>query len=111
MRNKSNDRARQFMPFDSLKGFKEAIKNKEKIIVAKKELSEDSEKNLEYKIKQIQKGMIIKVIYYEKDHYVAVEGMVSSLDIEEKKVMIVKTLIFFKDIYDITGETIMDLED
>ena len=40
-------RAKQFMPFDALKGYKEAIKEKQKVIVEKKELSEDgTKKNL-----------------------------------------------------------------
>ena len=33
------DRAKQFMPFDALKGFREALKEKEKVTVPKIELS------------------------------------------------------------------------
>ena len=36
-----SDRARQFLPFDALKGFKEAIKERQKIKVEKIELSEE----------------------------------------------------------------------
>ena len=36
------ERAKQFMPFDALKGFKEAIKEKENIIVDKIALCEDA---------------------------------------------------------------------
>ena len=34
-------RAKQFMPFDALRGLKEAIAAKEKIPIPKKELAED----------------------------------------------------------------------
>ena len=46
------------MPFDALKGYKEAIKAKQKIKVSKKELSEDDINELSYKINQIKKHMI-----------------------------------------------------
>ena len=39
----NNDRAKQFMPFDALKGFKEEINKRKRVIVAKRELSEDFE--------------------------------------------------------------------
>ena len=51
----NNLRAKQFMPFDALKGYKEAIKEKQKIVVRKKELSDDELELLSIKIKQIKK--------------------------------------------------------
>ena len=54
MVNKS-DRPRQFMPFDALKGYKEAIKEKQKVIVEKKELSEDDAIMLSRKLNEIKK--------------------------------------------------------
>ena len=45
-----SDRARQFLPFDALKGFKEAIKKREKIKVDKIEISEDLAVELSYKL-------------------------------------------------------------
>ena len=50
-----SDRARQFLPFDALKGFKEAIKKREKIKVDKIEISEDLAVELSYKLSQIEK--------------------------------------------------------
>ena len=44
----NNKRAEQFLPFDALKGFKEEIKNREKVLVDKIILSEESEKKLNY---------------------------------------------------------------
>ena len=53
-----SDRARQFLPFDALKGFKQAIKEREKIKVDKIELSEEMANVISYKLRQIKKGMI-----------------------------------------------------
>ena len=58
------DRARQFLPFDALKGYKEAIMSKRKVVLTKKELSEDEAENLSYKFNQIKIGMMIKVIFH-----------------------------------------------
>ena len=97
MVNKS-DRARQFMPFDALKGYKEAIKEKQKIIVEKKELSEDDAIMLSRKLNEIKKGDMIKVIYYLDSQYICIEGMLSKINIDERYLMIVKTKIPFIDI-------------
>ena len=97
MVNKS-DRARQFMPFDALKGYKEAIKEKQKIIVEKKELSEDDAIILSRKLNEIKKGDMIKVIYYLDSQYICIEGMLSKINIDERYLMIVKTKIPFIDI-------------
>jgi len=105
----NSDRARQFMPFDALKGLKEEIRKREKIKVPKKELSPDGVEMLEYKLQQVKKGMMIKVIYFANNEYLALEGMVSNIDIIEHKITIVKQAIPIKDIYDITGEDIKEI--
>ena len=108
--NKKADRARQFLPFDALKGYKEAIKEKQIKIVNKKDLSEDDAKMLDYKLNQVQVGMMIKVIYYLENNYVSLEGMVSKIDKENNVLMIVKNKINIKDIISITGELIKEYE-
>ena len=77
---KKADRARQFLPFDALKGYKEAIVEKQRVIVSKKDLSEDDAKILDYKLNQVDVGMMINVIYYCENNYVLLEGMVSKID-------------------------------
>lgn len=97
MVNKS-DRARQFMPFDALKGYKEAIKEKQKVVVEKVELSEDDAIALSRKLNEIKKGDMIKVIYYLDSEYICLEGMLSKINIDERYLMIVKTKVPFIDI-------------
>ena len=106
---KNSDRARQFMPYDALKGFKEEIRKIEKIKVPKKELSPDGVEMLEYKLQQVKKGMMIKVIYFSNNEYLVLEGMVSKIDTIEHTLTIVKKIIPIKDIYDITGEEIKEI--
>ena len=98
------DRAKQFMPFAALKGYPEALRKKEKIIVEKIELTEDYEQLLDEKLKQVCLRDIITVIYFCRNEYVKVTGMVSRLDRTARIIQIVNTKIPFDDIYDIIPE-------
>ena len=103
-----SDRARQFLPFDALKGFKEAIKERQKIKVDKIELSEEMAVELSYKLNQVKKGMIIKVVHYDNEEYIETFGMVSEFNETFSYLVIVKTKIFFENILNIESETIKD---
>nr|WP_167958523.1 YolD-like family protein [Anaerosporobacter faecicola] len=97
------ERAKQFMPFDALKGFREALREKEKIIVPKVELSDYAKSILDEKLHQVQKNDMITVIYFEQGVYLKVTGLVSRLDTTSRTIKIVNTKISFDDIYDIQG--------
>ncbi len=94
-------RAAQFLPFKAVAGLDEAIAAKEKIIVPKIELSEDSLRELDKKMHMIEKGMIISVIYFYKDEYLKITGMVARLDETARLLQIVNTKIDFDDILDV----------
>lgn len=98
------DRAKQFMPFAALKGYEEALREKEKVIVTKVELSEERTAELNQQLHQIKKNDILTVVYFSKDAYLQVHGMVSRLDIEARILKVVNTKISFEDIYDIRIE-------
>ena len=51
-------RAQIFQSFDALKGFREILNEQERVIVQKKELSEDDLNQLDYIIHQIKVGMM-----------------------------------------------------
>ena len=104
------ERARQFLPFDALKGFKKAIKEREKIVVLKKDLSSDMEEFLSYKLNQLRQGIIVKCIYYENNEYIVLEGYVSKVDFVYRFVDIVEKRIYFDDIYDVSSNDINDIE-
>lgn len=98
------NRAKQFVPFAALKGYEEALRAKEKIVVEKIELSEEKKAELDKKLHQISKNDIIKVVYFLKDEYIQMEGMVSRLDTDARILKVVNTKIPFDDIYEIEGE-------
>lgn len=96
-----SDRARQFLPFDALKGFKDLIKEVERVKVNKKELTEENIEKLSKTILSLEKGMMVKVIYFEQDEYLKLEGIVSKIDITNRFIMIVKKRISLDDIFEI----------
>lgn len=95
------DRAKQFMPFAALKGLPDALAQKEKIIVPKKELSDEYKEELDRTLLQIQQKDIITVVYFHEDNYVRLTGMVSRIDKDAGYIMVVHTKIAFSDIVEL----------
>lgn len=95
------ERAKQFMPFAALKGLPDALAQKEKIIVPKKELSDEYKEELDRILLQIQKKDIITVVYFHEDNYVRLTGMVSQIDKNAGYIMVVNTRIAFSDIVEL----------
>ena len=98
------ERAKQFLPFDALKGFYRMIKKTEFIDEGKKELIDDGVKMLEEKLNQLKKGMMVKIIFFDNNHYELKEGLISRLDKTFNTITIVKDTIAISDIYDIYFE-------
>lgn len=95
------DRAKQFMPFAALKGFQEMLKEKERIVVPRMELSEEQKEELDRKLQMLKLNDIVTVVYFHDGEYVKVKGMVSRIDVSSKTVKIVNVKIRFEDIADI----------
>ena len=96
-----SDRARQFLPFDALKGYKELIKEQERIKVSKKELTDDDAVYLSNVLNSLKKGMMVEVIYFENDEYIKVIGMVSRIDLVNRYIFVVKKQLLLDNIWNI----------
>lgn len=84
------DRAKQFLPFDALKGLQEALREKEIEYEEKIELSEESLTELENKFNKIEKGSYVKIRYYKNRQYIDTDGVVTNIDYTRKKIQIDK---------------------
>lgn len=96
------DRAKQFAPFDALKGLHEAlsVKEYEHERISKGELSEEKANELSKILINLEKDEILTVSYFKEGHNCTISGK-SDLDIENKIIKIDKTLINLDDIIDI----------
>ena len=83
-------RARQFLPFDALKGLQEALREKEIEYEEKKELSEDTLNELNNKFNQIDNGSFVKITFYKNGKYSEIKGRVTNIDYIKKKIQINK---------------------
>ena len=85
-------RAKQFLPFDALKGFSEALREKEIEYEEKRDLSEESLVELNDKFNQIEKGRYVKIKYYKNGRYIDLEGIITNIDYIKKKIQINKDI-------------------
>ncbi|MBE7059513.1 MAG: YolD-like family protein [Ruminococcaceae bacterium] len=95
------ERAKQFAPFSPLSGLGKALREREKIYVAKAELSLERAEELSKKLAETEKGMYIKLVYYSEGDYISCEGLVSRIDKIGRSLTVVKNKIAFDDIYEI----------
>ena len=84
------ERAKQFLPFDALEGFKEALKEKEKQYEEKRELSEERLNELQNIFNKIEKESKIKIKYYKDSRYIERAGKITNIDYIKKKIQINK---------------------
>ena len=97
------NRAKLFIAYYALKGFKEMIHEKDKTIVRieKRILSEDQLFELNWKIQSIKEGGIISLIYYNQDEYILKTGYVAKNDLEKRTIQVVDQIIKYEDIYEL----------
>lgn len=96
------DRARQFLPFDALKGFRESLDKTEMMLENKKILSCDSEEELNNKFLTLNIGNRVLVKYYYQFDYIETYGMIKKIDTIYKRLYLNNCNISFDDIIDIT---------
>ncbi len=95
------DRAKQFAPFSPLRGLHEALKQMERVVVPKAELSEERAEELNRALLQIQKGDMVTAVYYSEGEYVKITGKVARLSIDEKFLQVVDKKIHLENLYTI----------
>lgn len=96
------ERAKQFAPFSPLRGLHEALKQMERVVVPKAELSEERAEELNRMLLHIETGDMVTAVYYSEGEYVKVTGKVARLNIDEKFLQVVDTKILFEDLYSLT---------
>ena len=96
-------RAKQFMPFKALTGLDEALAEREKMIVPKKELSEYMIEELNRKLCSLEKGQIVTIVYYGmyEQNYKQLTGPVEKIDTYWKSVQLGNVQIHFSEIAEI----------
>ena len=95
------ERAKQFMPFSPLKGYDELLMKRTLVKSDKIEISEEKAKEINDILSVIKKKDLINIVYYDKNSYKELKGLVSNIDDVDKIIKVIKTQINFDDIYSI----------
>ncbi|MBE6139627.1 MAG: YolD-like family protein [Firmicutes bacterium] len=95
------DRAKQFLPFDALSGFRDYLNNAEKIKQEKKVLSDDIENYINNELSKLKKGDSVIIKYYYGIEYLEISGVIKKIDNVEKCIFLLNSKIDFEDILDI----------
>lgn len=95
------DRAVQFMPFDALNGFREALEQVEKFTEDKKEFCDDYFDNLNIKINSLKVGDKVLIKHYYELEYIETISVIKRIDKVYKKIYLVNSIIEIDDIIDI----------
>jgi hypothetical protein len=92
------ERAKQFLPFDSLKGLQIALREKEVEYVDKMELSDEQKEDISEKLQLLGNGENISITYYFNMKYNKIEGRVLYVNPIKKVINVSKIEIPFVNI-------------
>lgn len=97
-------RAKQFMPFDAMKGLQEALRDREErhSRVERHEISEEDQEANSIVLSKISNGSKVRISYYCHFHDVVRSGTVTGLSYAYRFLKMDEEKIFFDDIYNIT---------
>ena len=93
------DRAKQFLPFNGLRGYVEMIGEAHREREARRDLSEARAARLNEEIGEMEKGDYVRVVRYDRDHYTECEGEVEQIDFVYRKLTVGGTRIRFSDLW------------
>lgn len=96
------ERAKQFMPFDAMKGLKEALLDREErhSRVDKHGVSEETQEKLSKLLKRADRGMRVWISHYYCFHDVEQKGTITKIDKVYRVLWLGELKVFFDNIYD-----------
>ncbi len=96
------DRAKQFLPFDALKGLKEELKKREEKLLfeEKRIISEEKTANINETLLTLKNGDNCTIDYYSNGKYLKICGKIKIMK-NIKQIKIADIIINFTDIYEI----------
>lgn len=97
------ERAKQFAPFDAMKGLGEALRDREErhSRVEKHGIPEETAAENSRTVMKLRRGMKVRVSYYRAFHDAAAEGVLSDVNFDIRRLTVGEEQIWFDDIYTI----------
>lgn len=95
------DRAKQFMPFAALKGYEEALRQRENSPQPRITMGEDQAEELDRKLRSLSVGNGVRVRHYRGRCYAISEGTVNGIMYDKGKLRVGKEDIKYSDIIEL----------
>ncbi len=97
------DRAKQFLPFDALKGLREELLRRERMRtrVERAVLSETQQKEISDALSTLKKGSSAEITHYIGGNYVTDVYVVKSIDVNVGFIQTTTSKIYFDDLYSV----------
>ena len=92
------DRAKQFMPFAALKGYEEALRQREDRPQPRIILGEDGAEEMDRKLRRLTVGYRVRIRHYRRRCYVVSEGIVNGIMYYRGQLRVGKEDIKYEDI-------------
>lgn len=95
------ERAKQFAPFDALRGLREALERKEWEHERQErgEVSEEQTAEIETALVKLKRGDRVRALFFDNGYYVTVDGQVTKLDLTFRYIVVGDGKIPFGDLY------------
>ncbi len=97
----ASDRAKQFMPFASLRGYGDMVKEQSRPREVRRELDDDEILLIEERLARLKKHMTVTVTYYDTDHYETLRGPLTLIDTVMRTLRVSQKYIAFEDLAEI----------
>lgn len=97
------ERAKQFMPFDALKGLQEELRKREerRLMVEKKELCDEEISLINDVLTRLKKGDGLEIVFYRNGRYLRLSDRLKKINTTYKYIQTESDTIYFDDVLEI----------
>lgn len=97
------ERAKQFMPFDALKGLQEELRKREerRLMVEKKELCDEEISLINDVLTRLKKGDELEIVFYRNGRYLRLSDRLKKINTTYKYIQTESDTIYFDDVLEI----------
>ena len=97
------DRAKQFLPFDAMKGLAEALREREEKVlrVERREIDEEGTAALNDALIALKKGDRAEIVFFRDGGYFCLEAEVSAVDAVKRQLVVGREKIPFFDLFSV----------
>ena len=101
MRDGYQSRAKQFLPYASLRGFEKIVAEKRKIKEPRRQLAEDAEEELSRTLSELTRGTTVRLSYYSDGRYTEKSGEFLFVDTLSRELVLEGERIPLYDLFSI----------